>query len=315
MMLEGNNDTLMNLTEQDTTFRLHRIFESGATVDPIDEIITLIEQINPSVDQDVIVTFHHDIQDIFSGYYPGFRENGNKYHNLRHTFGVVLAATRLFHGLTLEGLSFSEDIVVKGILSSYFHDTGLLLRSFDTADTGAEFTQYHEARSISSLFKYLESYNFDDVMRLDCASIIRCTNLTLDIDAIEFSSPEIKLAGHILGTADILAQMADRYYLEQLPFLFQEHRAGGLHHYETAFELMKDTNQFYHHFIVERLRAILGNVVRAMRIHFRQRWNIDRDLYTENIERNIAYLHKVIANCQNLEELSRYLRRRPPFRS
>ena len=306
----------MESPEFETALRLFKIFETGATSDPIDEILELINLVNPSVDDDLIITFHQDIQDIFSGYYPGFKENGNKYHNLRHTFGVVLAAARLFHGLTVEGYSFSSKLVLMGILSSYFHDTGLLLRSFDTADTGAEFTRYHEARSISSLFKYIEPYRFDDTMRIDCGSIIRCTNLDLDIDSIEFSSKETKVVGQILATADILAQMADRYYLEQLPALFQEHRAGGLHAYNSAYDLMKDTTNFYHKFIEERLAVDLGNTSKAMRVHFQNRWNLDRDLYIENIENNIKYLQKIITQCsENLDDIHLYLRRRPPFRS
>jgi len=305
----------MVLPKQQTIFCRHRIFESGATSDPLDEILSLVEIANPSVDLDVIITFHNDVQDIFSGYYPGFRENGNKYHNLRHTYNVVLASARLFHGLSLEGYTFPNNLITKGILSSYFHDTGLLLRSFDTADTGAEFTQYHEARSISSLFKYLESYKFDDSTRLDCASMIRCTNLSLDINSIEFSSFETKIAGQVLGTADILAQMADRYYLEQLPFLFVEHRAGGLKQYESAFDLMKNTTTFYSKFITYRLKHILGNVVRVMRTHFQQRWDIDKNLYRENIENNIQYLENVLSECTDSDSVYRYLRRRPPFRN
>jgi hypothetical protein len=305
----------MVLPEQQTIFCRHRIFESGATSDPLDEILSLVEMANPSVDLDVIITFHNDIQDIFSGYYPGFRENGNKYHNLRHTYNVVLASARLFHGLSLEGYAFPNNLITKGILSSYFHDTGLLLRSFDTADTGAEFTQYHEARSISSLFKYLESHKFDDSTRLDCASMIRCTNLSLDIHSIEFSSFETKIAGQVLGTADILAQMADRYYLEQLPLLFVEHRAGGLKQYESAFDLMKNTTDFYSKFITYRLQHILGNVVRVMRTHFQQRWDIDENLYRENIENNIQYLENVLSECTDPDSVYHYLRRRPPFRN
>ncbi|THB78555.1 MAG: hypothetical protein D6B25_03910 [Desulfobulbaceae bacterium] len=305
----------MPLPDLDTPLRLFKIFETGATSDPLDEILELVGMVNPNVDEELIITFHRDIQDIFSGYYPGFRENGNKYHNLRHTYGVVLATARLFHGLMVEGQKFSSKSILQGILCAYFHDTGLLLRSFDTADTGAEFTKYHEARSISSLFKYLEPLNFDDSMRMDCGSIIRCTNLELKIDTIEFSSPEAKTAGQILATADILAQMADRYYLEQLPHLFQEHRAGGLHAYDTAFDLMKDTNNFYHNFIVTRLNSELANTARAMKIHFTNRWNIDRDLYIENIENNINYLHNIIAKCgDDFDELYLNLRRRPPFR-
>lgn len=300
--------------QQQAIFCLHRIFESGETSDPLDEILALVELAAPTVDLEVIITFHDDIQDIFSGYYPGFRENGNKYHNLRHTYNVVLASSRLFHGLTLEGYTFPNHLITKGILSAYFHDTGLLLRSFDTADTGAEFTRYHEARSISSLFKYLESHKFDDTTRLDCASMIRCTNLSLDINSIEFSSFETKIVGQVLATADILAQMADRYYLEQLPFLFIEHRAGGLKQYESAYELLKNTSRFYSKFINHRLHHLLGDVVRVMRTHFQQRWGIDRDLYRENIENNIRYLEGVINECKDPDSVYRHLRRRPPFR-
>lgn len=306
----------MELPEFETALRLFRIFETGATSNPLDEILELVNLVNPSVEDDLIIAFHQDIQDIFSGYYPGFKENGNKYHNLRHTFGVVLASARLFHGLTVEGYHFSSQMVLMGILSSYFHDTGLLLRSFDTADTGAEFTRYHEARSISSLFKYIEPYGFDDSMRIDCSSIIRCTNLDLDINSIEFNSSETKQVGQILATADILAQMADRYYLEQLPNLFIEHRAGGLHAYDSAYDLMKDTTNFYHNFIARRLETDLANTSRAMRVHFQNRWNLDRDLYIENMENNINYLQAVITQCnENLDDIHRYLRRRPPFRS
>jgi hypothetical protein len=293
--------------------RLFRIFNSGATAEPLDEILALSEQISPSVDHHTITSFHHDIQDIFSGTYPGFKENGNKYHNLRHTYSVALATIRLFHGLSVEGYQFSEDIIVKGILSSYFHDTGLLLRSFDTAENGAEFTRIHEDRSISSLHKYLDIYDFSEEMLSDCSSIIRCTDLECDIDAIEFNSSEVKLAGQILGSADVLAQMADRYYLERLPFLFQERHTGGLNEYPSAFDLMKDTKNFYRDIIVKRLKEDLGNSARAMRTHFNSRWNINRDLYTENIEKNITYLQKIIKKSNdNFDEFRGHLRRHPP---
>jgi len=275
--------------------------------------LELIERTNPSVDHHTVTSFHHDIQNIFSGAYPGFKENGNKYHNLKHTYSVALATIRLFHGLSVEGCQFSEDLIVKGILSSYFHDTGLLLRSFDTAENGAEFIRFHEDRSISSLCKYLERYDFSEAMLSDCGSIIRCTDLEFDINSIEFSSSKVKLVGQILGSADVLAQMADRYYLERLPFLFQERHAGGLNEYPSAFDLMKDTNNFYRNIIVKRLNKDLGNSARAMQIHFNSRWNINRDLYTENIEKNITYLQKIIKESNdNFDKVQGHLRRHPP---
>ena len=274
--------------------------------------MALAEQVNPSVDHHTISSFHHDIQDIFAGTYPGFKENGNKYHNLKHTYSVALATIRLFHGLSLEGCQFSEDLIIKGILSSYFHDTGLLLRSFDTAENGAEFTRVHIDRSIRSLRKYLEIYDFSEVMLADCSSIIRCTDLEYDITTIEFSSPKIKLAGQIVGSADVLAQMADRYYLERLPFLFQERHAAGLNEYPSAYDLMKDTKNFYYNIIVKRLKEDLGNSAQAMRTHFNARWNINRDLYSENIEKNMTYLQKIIKKSKNFKDLKGHLRRHPP---
>jgi len=303
----------MLISSPETDFQLFRIFDTGISADPLDEIIHLIELVDHSTNAKLISSIHHDIKNIFKGNYPGFKENSNKYHNLRHTYAVALATIRLFHGLTLHGHTFSPATLLKGMLSAYFHDTGLLLRSFDTAENGAEYTRCHENRSIDMLANYLEFSHLDDHLWTDCSAIIRGTNIELDFQSLDFSAPEIKLIGQIVGTADILAQMADRYYLEQLPHLYQERRAGGVMEHLSAFELMRETESFFHDVIVRRLEIELGNRAPAMRAHFRQRWNIDRDLYREKIEANISYLLQVVNKChQHPEDISKYLQRRPP---
>ena len=75
-----------------------------------------------------------------------------KYHNHRHTNCVVLAAIRLFHGLFHEKKTLSNDIVIQGLLSAYFHDLGMLPQS----DSEVINTSYHERRSIAILEKYLK---------------------------------------------------------------------------------------------------------------------------------------------------------------
>jgi hypothetical protein len=306
-------DKSMELSDPENHIKQFKIFDSGISSDPLDEIIHLLQLIAPSADTKLIVTTHRDIADIFSGYYPGYRENNNKYHNLRHTFAVALATIRVFHGLMAKGQSFSSRTILKGMLSAYFHDTGLLLRSFDTAENGAEYTRDHETRSINALANYLKSCKLDDEIRIDCSSIIRSTNIELDFQSIPFNSPEVKLVGQIVGTADILAQMADRYYLEQLPHLYQERRDGGVLDHVSAFELMKETTSFYHNIIIERLETVLGDVAHAMRAHFKRRWNLDRNLYKENINSNIDYLQKVVNKCHtHPENIFLYLQRRPP---
>ncbi len=299
--------------DPETNFQLFRIFDSGVSADPLDEIVHLIQLTAASTNIRQISSIHHDIQNIFRGNHPGFKENSNKYHDLRHTYAVALATIRLFHGLSLQGKIFSPETVLKGMLSAYFHDTGLLLRSFDTAENGAEYTRCHETRSIDMLASYLEFSKLDYHLWTDCNAIIRGTNIDLDFQSIDFSSTEIKLIAQIVGTADILAQMADRYYLEQLPHLYQERRAGGVIDHQSAFELMRETESFYHNVITRRLEHVLEDRAPAMRGHFKQRWNLDRDLYKENIKANINYLQKVVSKCHHRpEEIFIYLQRRPP---
>ena len=299
--------------DPENNVHLFRIFESGASSDPLDEIVHLVHTIAPSISTSLLSTVHWDIEGIFSGYNPEFRENRNKYHNLRHTCAVVLATVRLFHGLTAEGRQFSSAAVLKGLLSAYFHDTGLLLKSSDSGENGAVFTRWHEKRSIDALSRYLKTSRLDDELLQDCSSIIRGTTIDFDFHSIPFSSPEIELVAQIVSTADILAQMADRYYIEQLPHLYQEHRDGGVFDHESVFELMKESTAFYRNVIKKRLETTLGNTARAMRAHFRERWNLDRDFYNENLTANINYLQMVVSKCRaHPKNIFIYLQRRPP---
>ena len=45
--------------------------------------------------------------------------------------------------------------------------------------------------------------------------IVHFTGYELDLDKIELDDPRDIICGHLLGTADLIAQMADRCYLEK----------------------------------------------------------------------------------------------------
>ena len=61
------------------------------------------------------------------------------------------------------------------------------------------------------------------------AKIIHFTGYEMPVDAIEVPTPMFRRLGNMLGTADIIAQMADRCYLEKCrDRLFPEFVAGGL---------------------------------------------------------------------------------------
>ena len=271
---------------------------------------------HPDVDDALIIQIHEDLTGIYSGTFPGFRLSNPKYHNLRHARLVALATARLFHGLWCEGRNFSSETLIQGLLSAYFHDTGMLLTDTDTALTGSEYIKYHEERSVTFVQRYIESSTIPESFADNCALIVRCTDLNRDPRTFTYPSEEIRLAGQVVGSADILAQMADRYYLERLPLLFQEQKEGEVQQHDSPLELMQRTAEFYHTTITERLQIVFADISRAMHSHFRERWNIEEDLYFNSIRKNVAYLETIIASCKSEQDcLKRHLRRTPPTHS
>jgi hypothetical protein len=103
--------------------------------------------------------------------------------------------------------------------------------------------------------------------------------------------------GHFTGTADLLAQIADRYYLEKLLLLFEEFKEAKLPGYDSAFDLVLKTRSFYKDVARRRLDEEFKGADRYMLDYFRSRQSVDKDLYREAIERNLAYLDKMLAEC------------------
>jgi hypothetical protein len=301
--------TMVDINHQQRT----KIFESGASSDPFDEILSLAVLIQPSCNPDTLRQLHQDVARLFAGTYPGYRGSTTRYHNLKHTCSVVLATVRLLHGLSCTGQHISLHLLELALYSAYLHDAGLITKTSDKTISGAIYTQTHEQRSIALMQHYLASNNLSDLLIQECSSVIQCTDLTLDPEEIFFPSPEAKLAGYVLGSADIMAQMADRYYLERLPFLFQELKEGGIETRDSAIDLIQETAIFYHNIITARLEKAFSNTAQAMQAHFDKRWQINENLYYTNIENNINYLKKIIRLCDDkLEDLSTFLKRIPP---
>lgn len=291
---------------------LANIFEGIHQGAPLDEILHLIQIIAPGFDTELLKEVHRDLTAFFTGAHPDFQKNTMPYHNLRHSILVVLASARLFHGLHCNHVHISAATLFKGLLAAYFHDSGMLLLESDSAQSGTEYIAGHELRSIAFLSKYAEEKNFDSKIIKDCATIINYTNLQSDPAIFDFHTHEIQIAGQVVGSADILAQMADRYYLECLPLLFIEQQAGGISKHHSALELMEHTAHFYHNIVLRRLITTFSNTSNALKAHFKDRHTINRNLYIDNIDKNIVYLRKIIKKCGSMEDIQQYLNRTPP---
>lgn len=312
-VLEKNNETAASTARQCSDIELRDIFDSGLNTNPLPELVRIFNALLPTAGDSFIVQLHKDISAIFDGKMQGFRKSTVKYHDLRHTRSVVLATMRLFHGLQCEGHQLPEDVIKLGILCAYFHDTGMLLTIHDSASCGSAYLKCHEKRSIGFAKDYIHDLGLPNAYADNCEAIINCTNLDLRPELLSFESEEIELTGHVLGTADILAQMGDRYYLECLPLLYMEQKDAGIEEFASSLDLMRETATFYYEVIEKRLLVHFKSRCHAMQTHFREWWGIDRNLYLEFIEKNIQYLKKIVPSSgQDPALLDQYLRRKQP---
>jgi hypothetical protein len=115
-----------------------------------------------------------------------------------------------------------------------------------------------------------------------CGGCGNCTGLETRIGEIRFESSQHQAVGWMLGTADLLGQMADRIYLERLPFLYLEYNEAGVPGFESEIDLLKKTPAFWE-FTQQRFVAELGDMARYMR-DISGCGVLDRDLNRETIE-------------------------------
>jgi hypothetical protein len=235
-----------------------------------------------------------DILLLFSGKIPGYQACNTRYHDLKHTTDALLAMARLIDGAMLARIDLSESSVNVGLIATLFHDTGYIQELSDNTGTGAKYTLVHEERSASFLNRYFASHGYNSTEASDGASIIKCTGLNNKFQEIPFSSNRTELMGKMLGTADLLAQMADRTYLEKLRFLYREFVEGKVGGYSDELDLLKKTVDFYNQVRI-RFDQQLGGVYKFVKLHFKYRLQIDRDLYGDAIEANINYIKSVVA--------------------
>ncbi len=270
-----------------------------------EEVKLIVSEMFPQFDFDSLDDLFKDTIRLFRGEYPGFQTCDTEYHDLKHTTDTLLAIARLIHGATLSGLHFSKRGVFLALTSAMLHDSGYIL-ALEESGPGAKYTLTHVERSIDFLKRYFfaNAYLSKDVKL--CDAILKCTGLNVEIPQIHFLSWENEILGKMLGTADLLGQMADRKYLEKLPFLYREFNQAKIEGIGTELNFLDSTPGFYKT-TLERLADDLGGVNVYMRYHFRARWDIDEDLYISSIENNIRHLEYVLKNHR--EDVHAHLKR------
>ncbi len=259
----------------------------------LNEVQIILGLTSPDFDTAPVVEAFNMTVRLYQGKYPGYKACNTKYHDLRHTTDTFLAMARLIHGAVLDGETFTDRHIILVLITALLHDAGYIQEEHDIEGTGAKHTADHVLRSIDFLNLVGPELGLSDEEIDAGRDMILCTDLAVDISTILFSTAKIELLGKMLAAADLLAQMADRTYLEKLLFLYREFREAKVGDYESEVDLLRKTVGFYD-FIAHRLETMLDATDRFMNSHFDSRWKINTNLYQKAIEKQRNYLRQIL---------------------
>lgn len=270
------------------------------------EVQAICRQRYPSADLSILPTLFADFARLYRGEYPGFLACETPYHDIQHVLDVTLATVRLIDGYDLgadgAALHIGPDLAQLGIALALFHDAGYIRRKGDARHQhGAEYTRTHVSRSARFLQEYLPTIGRADWATV-AAKLVHFTGYEISPDAIPVKNPQHRLLGAIVGTADVIAQMADRAYLRKCrDHLFSEFEIGGMTRlqdrwgaetviYASPEHLLEKTPEFIRHAIDERLGKQFGGLYHCAARHFG-----GDNLYLDAVSRNRQHLEKLLA--------------------
>ncbi|MDD5058152.1 MAG: HD domain-containing protein [Sideroxydans sp.] len=270
------------------------------------KVTEIIRRISPDYDFSLVYSVFDDVMRLFSGDYPDYVTIRTPYHDLAHTLEVLMCGVRLMHGVHVSGDRINDNEITLIVLSILMHDVGYAQHVGEDSGTGAQFTQTHVRRGV----EFMQQYFNERKLRADTAAIvgdmIMGTEHTRPFARTNFSDDRMHMLGRIVATADIAGQMADRIYLEKLLFLYLEFREAHFGTYQSMFDLLCKTTRFYE-MTREKLDDSLGGIYKKLEFHFQDTMGVNNNYYLESIEKNMAYLTKVVAHGE--QELSILLKR------
>jgi hypothetical protein len=273
--------------------QLYDLINTGSAKEVLDEVQIILNMISPDFQQDSVTKAFNTIVGLYEGKHQGFKACNTEYHDLRHTIETFLAMARLLHGAQLNGEGFTQPHVALGLIAALFHDAGYIQEDHDGEGTGAKYTVHHEQRSAHLLERFGPEFGLSAEEIVAGRIMILGTDISMDHSKLTFPSTQIQLLCQMLMASDLMAQMADRSYLEKLLFLYHEFKEADVGGYDSELDLLKKTLTFYE-FVAERLGSVFDKVDKFMTSHFVVRWEISSNLYQVAIERQKKYLHQIL---------------------
>jgi hypothetical protein len=251
-----------------------------------------------------------DATSIYRGRHPRFQRCDTGYHDLQHALDVTLAQARLMDGYerTRRGAEpLPPALYTVGVICALFHDVGYVRRRGDRRhQSGAEYMLTHVARGATFLLAYLREAGFARYARA-AAALVHFTGYERPVEAIRVDHTLLRRVGQMLGSADILAQMSDRCYLEKCrDRLYPEFVSGGVARgrFRSGEDLVRSTPGFFIG-AAKRLDLQLARAHEYAARHFG-----GQNLYLEEIHKNVRHA-RVVADAGLSELLRRTLPEAP----
>ena len=259
----------------------------------------------PGTSFDKLWLAFYDFERLFTGRFPEYKGCDTTYHDMQHTLDMTLALARLVSGYerSVEPPDrLGPRRAQMAIITSLFHDSGYIRHETRDKDfaNGAEFTLYHVSRSADFLRRYLPELGLARDVGV-ASMIVHFTGYELDLDDIELDDPRDIICGHLIGTADLIAQMADRCYLEKCrDHLYSEFVVGGVAvenaspgeymvRYKSGNDLLEKTPTFYQQVMRDRLNAKFNRVYRYIEVLYN-----GQNPYIDAIRNNVTHLVRII---------------------
>jgi hypothetical protein len=278
-------------------------------------VCAMLERLYPRADLNPIRLAFETFTHLYAGILPGYHGCDTWYHDVQHSLDCTLAMARLIDGherSVPKRSRVGERRARLGVITALFHDSGYI-RRYDESQfhNGAEFTFFHVTRSANFLEDFLPKIGFVREAKL-AARLVHFTGYEVALPRINVHNRKDRRIGFMLGTADLIAQMADRCYLEKCKsYLFHEFRACGLAApglpggpkpiYQSPEDLVRKTPEFIDKLFKERLDGYFHKAYRYMTVHFN-----GINPYMIEIEKHVEHLRRIVA-----EDAIDQLRRRP----
>lgn len=254
----------------------------------------LLAQRYPDADLAPVRQAFRTFTQLYAGTLPGYFGCDTWYHDAQHSLDCTLATARLLDGYE-RSVPKSQQLGARrgllGVIVALFHDAGYIRRTDDTATNGSEFTLNHVRRSGEFLADFLPTVGYADSVTLT-QQIVHFTGYEVALDRIKVRNAKDRMLGFMLGSADVIAQTADRCYLEKCrDYLYREFelcglagaaRAGSKPMYASPQELLQKTPEFNRKLWEERLDGYFEGCHRYLDQHFGR-----RNPYLEAIDAHI----------------------------